>query len=376
MSEKPEHNVPRHSSSEKNTMAGQPAKKIRLENLTVQNFKALGHFSVEFPPPRMEHDPDILAIGSSNGLGKTSILEACSMLCYGAVMGTRTLDMKRYAKIIVDLPDLMIRAGTDEAQIQGTFVVGEETAHVILTLQRSRTLIINSDDQILRKAIKEPSRDILFTYASEVAANFLGLTSDPLILPPFMYFHSYRKVQEGRFEPGRLMKKPVPHRDADIPTSTFKLEILRMLMSREGLFEGIDSKNAKEAFSSLDKLMHQFAHVSIGKLRLAPDGTMDLRIIPDGGDSNQSYTFDCLSSGQKEIVSTLFLIWHYTQKQPGIVLIDEPELHLNAEWHRSFIHYLHQLAPDNQYIIATHSEDIFAAVDADRRILIVPDKEK
>jgi hypothetical protein len=34
-----------------------------------------------------------------------------------------------------------------------------------------------------------------------------------------------------------------------------------------------------------------------------------------------------------------------------------------------------QLAPGNQYIIATHSEDIFDAVDKDRRILLIPEEE-
>jgi predicted ATP-dependent endonuclease of OLD family len=58
------------------------------------------------------------------------------------------------------------------------------------------------------------------------------------------------------------------------------------------------------------------------------------------------------------------------------VLIDEPELYLNAEWHWSLIRNMCQLAPDNQYIIATHSQDVFEAVDEDRRILLVPEKEE
>jgi predicted ATP-binding protein involved in virulence len=77
-----------------------------------------------------------------------------------------------------------------------------------------------------------------------------------------------------------------------------------------------------------------------------------------------------LSSGQKEIIATLFLIWYQTRNKPGIVLIDEPELHLNPEWHRDFIRQLGRIAPNNQYIIATHSEDIFASVDKDRRFLL------
>ena len=80
--------------------------------------------------------------------------------------------------------------------------------------------------------------------------------------------------------------------------------------------------------------------------------------------------FEALSSGQKEIISTLFTIWSATYHQPSVVLIDEPELHLNAEWQRIFVSKLVELAPKNQYILATHSEEIFASVAKDRRLLL------
>ena len=96
-----------------------------------------------------------------------------------------------------------------------------------------------------------------------------------------------------------------------------------------------------------------------------------MRVSPDGG--APSFPFDGLSSGQKEVISTLFLIWQYTREKPGIVLIDEPELHLNAEWERPLIRELFRLAPGNQYILATHSEDIFDAVDPRRRMLLAAD---
>ena len=52
------------------------------------------------------------------------------------------------------------------------------------------------------------------------------------------------------------------------------------------------------------------------------------------------------------------------------MLIDEPELHLNAEWHSQFIRYLYKLAPHNQYIIATHSQYIAESVEPYQRLLL------
>ncbi len=61
-------------------MTGTDTPSIKLRYLKVQNFKALDFLEMEFPPPRMTEDPDILVIGSRNGLGKTSVLEACVLL--------------------------------------------------------------------------------------------------------------------------------------------------------------------------------------------------------------------------------------------------------------------------------------------------------
>ena len=100
---------------------------------------------------------------------------------------------------------------------------------------------------------------------------------------------------------------------------------------------------------------------------------MDIRVKPING--RDSFSFDGLSSGQKEMIATLFLIWKNTKDQPSIVLIDEPELHLNAEWHGDFVRQLYQLAPYNQYVLATHSEEMFRSVDERHRAVLVPDED-
>ena len=83
-----------------------------------------------------------------------------------------------------------------------------------------------------------------------------------------------------------------------------------------------------------------------------------------------SIHFDGLSSGQKEIVSTLFYIYINTVNSPKVVLIDEPELHLNPEWHRPFMNWITKNLPLNQYIFATHSIS-FCEYVLDQQIIIL-----
>jgi len=140
--------------------------------------------------------------------------------------------------------------------------------------------------------------------------------------------------------------------------STFKLEAIRAIMGRANLFAGVDSKNSQNILGKLNELVEEYTGGKLGKLK--PFGNeCELEISPTNGEA--PYSFNGLSSGQKEIIFTLFLIWRYHNETPGMVLIDEPELHLNAEWHRTFVNSIVKMAPDNQYILATHSKTVAAS---------------
>lgn len=353
---------------------------VKLRRIEIRNFKSLEEFDIDFPEPKMRTDPDVFLMGSKNGLGKTSVLECCTLLFIAAVFGEESLHI-RHPEMPLDVYDLFIRAGSKHASVKGELVVGGENLTIELTLARSRTERAKIKGNVealkrLREGLRPQSPD-----AAELAIlSLAGLSSDPILLPPLMYFHSYRKVQEGNPElgmmvmEGRRAGRRFRFRPGyEFPVSLFKLEILRSMMSQAMLFETLDERDSTGVLDKLNVLVERYAGGTIQKLRPSPDNTVDFRIHPTNG--GKSFTFDGLSSGQKEIISTLFLIWYYSRQSPVIALIDEPELHLNIEWHRDFLVQLHSLAPENQYIIATHSEDLFSSVSEDRRVLLVSSQE-
>lgn len=353
---------------------------VKLRELNIENFKALDHLVIKFPEPLMSKDPDIFVIGSENGIGKTSVLEACSLLFLAAISDLDKFLDRRFRETETDLFDLIIRAGANEATIMGKFEIGGEPHEVSLIIPREKEIRINRAGKkptFFQNLLKISSSDI-DTIIDNFSSTLFGLSAEPLIVPPFMYFHSYRKVQEGNPELGmmvnnnRIYRNRIRYREIP-PISTFKLIVLRSLMSRGGLFERLEDFEVDDVLKQFNGLMQEFAGGKIEKLRPSSDNTLEFRVTPSKG--GESFNFDGLSSGQKEIISTLFLIWYYMRPQPGIVLIDEPELHLNAQWHLQIIRYLHRLAPDNQYIIATHSEFIFDSVDERNRARLVSTKK-
>src|SRR5260370_11729458 len=114
MSDRPPSNASQQSSSRRRGNAG---KKIRLERLTVQNLKALDSLKIDLPVPDMKADPDIFVMGSKNGLGKTSFLEACFIVFLASIVPSETfsfrfdVDIREYIGSLFDLPEMLVRAG-------------------------------------------------------------------------------------------------------------------------------------------------------------------------------------------------------------------------------------------------------------------------
>ena len=357
-----------------------PMAKVR--RISIRNYKGIEKLELEFPGPRMKEDPDVMVMGSQNGLGKTSILECCSLL-----LSTLTARQRqRRARVPeprawpVNWPDLLVRAGTEQLELDGEISLGSLQFSVSFHLTRRGDVEIHGKKlEEARKAFdgageqKSAGEEL----TRELISAISGMSADPVLTDSFLFFHSYRKVQEGNPELGMMADEPSdapPYRLSpwrrryDFSVSRFKMIILRSLMQQAGLFDVPGVENPGTAIDKLNELLECYVDGTISKLRPRADSTVEFGINPNrGGDS---FTFDGLSSGQKEIVSTLFLIWHYTQERASVVLIDEPELHLNVQWHRSFVNTLFKLAPYNQYIVATHSVDVMDSVEEDRRLLL------
>ena len=347
---------------------------IKIRRISIKNYKGIDSLDLEIPSPRMLGDPDILVMGSRNGLGKTSVIECCAFLLLAHTLPEKRIRINdRYLEI--DVPDLLISAGSDFAEIEGEVVLGTNAATLQMRVSRDGRVSISGESlsEVLTDSGRiDPERD-----SEQIVKAICGFSPDPVIDSHFLLFHSYRKIQEGNPELGMMVQERARRRSyrhdvhSEFPVSAFKVRILRSLMAQAGLFELGEESESSEAIDKLNEMVRSYAGGTISKLRPSEDNTVDFRISLTN--SEKSFTFDGLSSGQKEIISTLFLIWYHTKNKPSVVFIDEPELHLNAQWHRRFVNSLLSLAPQNQYIIATHSEDVMDSVDGDRRILLSDD---
>ena len=83
---------------------------------------------------------------------------------------------------------------------------------------------------------------------------------------------------------------------------------------------------------------------------------------------------DLLSAGQLELFLFLSAL-ALNKDREGIVFIDEPELHLDPQWHRSILRCLMRLQPRAQFVVATHSPEIYDEARSYQRHFLVPEDD-
>lgn len=76
-----------------------------------------------------------------------------------------------------------------------------------------------------------------------------------------------------------------------------------------------------------------------------------------------------LSAGEKQILLLLFTLFLMEDKA-NVLLLDEPEISLHVEWQDRLINMMHELNPNCQIIMTTHSPNIFADGWEDKLVFI------
>lgn len=104
----------------------------------------------------------------------------------------------------------------------------------------------------------------------------------------------------------------------------------------------------------------------------AEDAWADLFIL--SSDGQRICSIDQCSSGELELLcfaSSLVL----NDFRGGILMIDEPELHLHPQWQATILPALRVLAPDTQFLVASHADAIWDQTSRFARFLLVPETD-
>ncbi|WP_180937263.1 AAA family ATPase [Vibrio fluvialis] len=91
--------------------------------------------------------------------------------------------------------------------------------------------------------------------------------------------------------------------------------------------------------------------------RVVRDSSDKITLANVSGEEEEIISWQLLSRGEKTLIY-LFLSVYYYKDRVATFLLDEPEISFHVKWQKNLIRDLSEIAPDNQFIITTHSPSL------------------
>ncbi len=302
---------------------------IALTSLTIRDFRGIDDLKLEFLGP--DGRPNRLAVISGpNGCGKTAVLEAALIAAGGAKLAVGRVGERA------------VRRGTDDYEIRASF--------------------------------QHPSAPDGRFDVTETAA---PAPHQPLSIPHW-YFSSWRAPK-----PVGAIDVTVGKSGRPAKTGLNRLRNVKsMLVNAAAAEHFAPSRPLLPGYTTwiagINKAWGKYypeheGRFSVGLSNADVEGEGAFDVFYQREDEPR-LPVDDLSAGQLELFLFLAALVLNDDRE-GIVFIDEPELHLDPQWHAPIVRSLMQLQPKAQFIVATHSLGIYAAAMSHQRHFLVPEDD-
>ncbi|MBA3549303.1 MAG: AAA family ATPase [Nannocystis sp.] len=320
---------------------------MRLKRLSVTNFRGIAHLELTFP----ETAQTTVLVGI-NGAGKSSVLDAIALALIHRGADRSGLHLR---------PE-DIRAGQSDFRVDVFADYFSDGSHQS----------INWD---LRASLSDPQRHVFKSKARSTPR-----TSRPDLMPAVAYYSVDRMVRGDRPEDppdGIIDAGDLGIRSGSSDYATF----FEWFEAREDLENELirDQPSHREpelevVRRAIEVLLPGFRNLRVRRTRAQPGERPERsRLVVTKGD--QTLELGQLSHGERgllamtgDIARRLALVGPESLEpgmRPGIVLIDEIDLHLHPQWQREVVPRLEGAFPGVQFIVTTHSPQVVSQLHPD-----------
>lgn len=356
----------------------------RLDKLELENFRCFSKIQIEF-------DEKLTVIVALNGGGKTTVLDAA---CFGWQFFLQGIELEQSAKTIRDT-DIRRTRSQDGAMVpmkpvslSGSSFIGGKS--VDWSVDKGQTLAKNTSsraDEDMREAGRV-LRLATQAYAEHTSAS-------PPTLPAIGYYGTGRlwaaqKITKARRKNVKADNSPTSGYDQCLsPSSHFAIfEVWFERYSREAQQERMSEKQSphrpadklKAVVNAVDALLKP-----VGWRSLAFDFT-DETIVAEHLIHGR-LPVSTLSDGIRVIIGLVGDIAHRCVRlnphfgadaaklTPGVIMIDEVDMHLHPEWQQLILGALTDAFPLIQFIITTHSPQVLTTVKRESIRILAQDED-
>jgi predicted ATP-binding protein involved in virulence len=339
---------------------------MRIDRLHVQNFRL-------FKDAEFSFAPGLNLVVGDNGGGKTAVIEALSVAAGSWFLGIRGQDVRSFRS-----EDIHVEA--------------KQLPRDRFSFTETLPVVVEANGQVLDRSISwRRSKDSLsgktkYAQAGEMKAlseaAFQRASEDDNLTLPVISNYGSGRLHQGVRTRERVRVPRVRHGGPNGRFSAYKLSV----DSRIDII-GFLRFFANEAWSAFQsgEPTPEFEAVRAALLKCT-DGAHRVDFNPGTGElvadikDSGLVPFSFLSDGQRTVIAmvgdlcrkVLTLNPHLgasaMDKTPGVVLIDEIDLHLHPNWQRRICSDLERTFPSVQFISTTHSPQVIGSVSKDRVI--------
>lgn len=344
---------------------------MKINKIYIENFKKFEKLSVD------EFDSQFNIVIGNNGFGKTSLLEAMCIGLGGYVACFNdqktnhftNYDIRRSVEGLGDASSNYLY----HTPVSVTLDVDVKNTNVVYTRRKV-------SEKSTRTTIEEPIRKL-----NPIVE---GMIQDDFSILPVLIYQGVSRMdsQKKRLKKHEFDKRVYTRSTGyfDCFSATLNVEIIRNWIEKMEMISWCEGKEIGE-YESLKLAVstfmnnlcgHQDGHIVFDRKMNEIVYVHDLESLP----------LDAYSAGYKSLLwSVLDIAFRMSilnpnlkkdayLKTPGIVMIDELDLHLHPKWQWVVIDALKQTFPKVQFIVTTHSPILISSSKNDK--LIIFDKEE
>lgn len=353
-------------------------KQMEIQSLELTNFRGIAHANLTL-------DGKSAVIYGINGMGKSTVLQACSILFFRILNMLTESDLGSDGKVKIEDSDIKIGAlaarismqlnidhmvysyfRSAESNGKRIHLVGEAKRIV----EQFRRLYVGQymvlEEEETDESDRESTRDLVFNESN---------------MPIYVSYGVNRYVSDRR---NKVLKKDIKLggklealRDVFDPTINFQL-FFDWFRGRQ---EYENSKRVeKESFKD-----PQLSAVREAILKIMDNDFSDIKIKIDNEDAQMvavkhhtELSSAQLSEGEKCVLAMTgdlarkLAIANPSRENPlegeGVVLIDEVDLHLHPSWQGRMMPLLFRTFPNIQFIVTTHSPKVLSEIKDEANI--------